>query len=245
MVKTHWRGRNRGGASTSGLQVLIKQAAEKERNNKRCEENKTIVPSLPLSNPSLFIISISKRKKKGEKELNICPFRKQIYVTYSRKKEGGGILGFYAFWTIQTPNTQYSAHEGLRNYPYIGDITLPVKTSPPCPLLKRRLTVLSLSRDSATSGMGLVLQGDRAERGEGAPWRTKKRGRYLGRKKKGSTNPAFGTPDGTGQDRTGGLIASPVVAVVCRLVDLRFLLNGGVLTALSRATLKEETIKLK
>lgn len=33
------------------------------------------------------------------------------------------------------------------------------------------------------------------------------------------------------------LVRPPVVAVVCRLVDLRFLLNGGVLAALSSAAL--------
>lgn len=96
----------------------------------------------PSIKPLFFILSISKKKKKrGKKELNICPFRKQIYVTYSRKKKRGGVWGFYAFNTIQIPNTQYSDHEGLSNYPYIRETTLPVKTSPPCPLLKRRLTV--------------------------------------------------------------------------------------------------------
>lgn len=33
------------------------------------------------------------------------------------------------------------------------------------------------------------------------------------------------------------LVCPPVVAVVCRLVDLRFLLNGGVLVALPSAAL--------
>lgn len=33
------------------------------------------------------------------------------------------------------------------------------------------------------------------------------------------------------------LVCPPVVAVVCRLVDLRLLLNGGVLAALSSAAL--------
>lgn len=33
------------------------------------------------------------------------------------------------------------------------------------------------------------------------------------------------------------LVCTPVVAVVCRLVDLRLLLNGGVLAALSSAAL--------
>lgn len=156
------------------------------------------------------------------------------------KRRGGGILGFYAFWTIQTPNTQYSDHEGLSNYPYIGDITLLVKTSPPCPLLKRRLTVLSLSLGTVPPVewgwyCGVTVQREERERRGG-----QRKGGGIWGGKKGSTNPAFGTPNGT-----GGLIASPVVAVVCRLVDLRFLLNGGVLTALSRATLKEETIKFK
>jgi len=40
----------------------------KEGNNERGEENKTILPSLPLSNPSLFITSISKRKNKRGKK---------------------------------------------------------------------------------------------------------------------------------------------------------------------------------
>ncbi len=36
------------------------------------------------------------------------------------------------------------------------------------------------------------------------------------------------------------LVCPPVVAVVCRLVDLRLLLNGGVLAALSSAALSRE-----
>lgn len=36
------------------------------------------------------------------------------------------------------------------------------------------------------------------------------------------------------------LVCPPVVAVVCRLVDLRLLLNGGVLAALSSAALWRE-----
>ncbi len=42
---------------------------------------------------------------------------------------------------------------------------------------------------------------------------------------------------GGGGPRRWMLVCPPVVAVVCRLVDLRLLLNGGVLAALSSATL--------
>lgn len=68
----------------------------------------------------------------------------------------------------------------------------------------------------------------------------------LGEKRKLPLIQPFGTADRA--ERDGVLIASPVVAVVSRLVDLRLLLNGGVLTALSRATLREaiiETIQIK
>lgn len=67
------------------------------------------------------------------------------------------------------------------------------------------------------------------QRGEGAPSKREKRDLWGGEE---SVNPAFGTPDGTG----GVLIASPVVTV-SRLVYLQLLLNGGVLAALSRASL--------
>lgn len=63
----------------------------------------------PSIKPLFFILSISKKKKKrGKKELNICPFRKQIYVTYSRKKKEGGFGAFmhltqYKFQILNTP----------------------------------------------------------------------------------------------------------------------------------------------
>lgn len=78
----------------------------------------------------------------------------------------------------------------------------------------------------------MVLQGDRAKRGEGAPWRTEK-GEISG--EKGKVPLIQPLENQTGQDRV--LIASPVVAVVSRFVDLGLLLNGGILTALHRATL--------
>lgn len=43
-----------------------------------------------------------------------------------------------------------------------------------------------------------------------------------------------------GPPRQWMLVCPPVVAVVCRLVDLRLLLNGGVLAALSSAALSRE-----
>lgn len=45
-----------------------------------------------------------------------------------------------------------------------------------------------------------------------------------------------------GEGGAGGLmlVCSPVVAVVCRLVDLGLLLNGGVLAPLSSAALGED-----
>lgn len=51
------------------------------------------------------------------------------------EKKKKGVWGLCISNTIQTPNTQYSDQEGLSNYPYIREITLPVKTSPPVPLL--------------------------------------------------------------------------------------------------------------
>lgn len=75
------------------------------------------------------------------------------------------------------------------------------------------------------------------ERGEGrrGGLRGKRIGDHLGEKRKLPLIQPLELQ--TEPDRIRVLIASPVVAVVSRFVDLGLLLNGGVLTALSRATL--------
>lgn len=53
---------------------------------------------LSLYQIPLFLLFPSvKGKRKGEKELNICPFRKQIYVTFQKKGRGGGFWAFMHF----------------------------------------------------------------------------------------------------------------------------------------------------
>ncbi len=78
--------------------------ADQERSRKEGNKQKKTLPPLPLTN-LFFILSISKKKKRGKKII-FCPFRKQIYVTYARKKKKG-VLGAFLYFEHNT-NSKYS-----------------------------------------------------------------------------------------------------------------------------------------
>ncbi len=106
--------------------------------------------------------------------------------------------GLFCILNNLTPNTSYSDHEGLSNYPYILEITLPIKTSPPCPF-KRRLTVLYISLLGQRQQWNWVgTAGWPCWERRGSAVEDRKGGDIWG-ERKGSTNPAFGKPDGAGQ----------------------------------------------
>lgn len=184
-----------------------------------------------------------KDKKEKDHTGNIHSFRKQFYVTYKWKKKGwgGGVgRGGGGVNTIQIPNTQYFTSW------WCISITIklqsPLFLSPSCPShpSMHRYSAWSLGTApplTAVRAAGVLGQ----ETGEGISARG--RGRLYVETVCGRSDEP---PSSVCQQCWGGgawsrmLVCPPVVAVVCRLVDLRLLLNGGVLAALSSAALWRE-----